>query len=163
MNQNEELNLVIAKTVTETLKQLGIDSAAIRRQQTKSKRTAYQKTEKLLENYNLFKKIVEEKHKCGKDTVQGGANVQANVRGSVDGSVDATVQAITLINSSLDSLRSDPYYKILEMRYFEGRTQEDIAATFEVSQQTISKNQSRLVSQLAIRIFPNQVINEIMN
>jgi RNA polymerase sigma factor (sigma-70 family) len=86
-----------------------------------------------------------------------------SVHGTVDGSVDATVQAIALINSSLDSLRSDPYYRILEMRYFEGRTQEDIATVFDVSQQTISKNQSRLVNALAIRIFPNQVIDEIMN
>lgn len=156
---NEELNLVIAKVVTETLKQLGIDSAAINRQKAKHKKTAYQKTEQLLYNYNLFKKIVEEKRKRGKGTVQG----VGSVHGTVDGSVDTTVQAITLINDSLDSLRSDPYYKILEMRYFEGRTQEDIAAILGRSQQTISKNQSRLVHQLAIRIFPNQVVNEIMN
>jgi DNA-directed RNA polymerase specialized sigma subunit len=156
---NEELNLVIAKVVTETLKQLGIDSAAISRQHTKHKKTAYQKTEQLLYNYNLFRKIVEEKHKRGKGTVQG----VGSVHGTVDGSVDSTVQAIALINSSLDSLRSDPYYRILEMRYFEGRTQEDIAAVFDVSQQTISKNQSRLVNALAIRIFPNQVVNEIMS
>ena len=156
---NEELNLVIAKVVTETLKQLGIDSAAVNRQKAKHKKTAYQKTEQLLYNYNLFKKIVEEKRKRGKGTVQG----VGSVHGTVDGSVDTTVQAITLINDSLDSLRSDPYYRILEMRYFEGRTQEDIAAILGCSQQTISKNQSRLVHQLAIRIFPNQVVNEIMN
>ena len=62
----------------------------------------------------------------------------------------------------MDALKSDPYYKILEMRYFEGRTQEDIALEFGVTQVTISTNKSRLVKALAMRLFPDQVIGEML-
>ena len=87
--------------------------------------------------------------------------MEAAVR-SVEESVHDIVQAIELIDNCMASLSSDPYYDILEMRYFEGRTQEDIADYYKCSQVTISKNKSRLVKELALKLFPNQVIKEMM-
>lgn len=89
-------------------------------------------------------------------------SVEAAVR-TVEASVQGTVQVISLIDKSMAALKSDPYYKILEMRYFEGRTQEDIALVFNCSQFTISTNKTRLVKELAMRIFPNQAVEEMMN
>ena len=72
------------------------------------------------------------------------------------------MHVISMIDRYMGELRKDPYYDILEMRYFEGRTQEDIALTMGCSQVTISNNKSRLVKELAMRIFPDQVIRECM-
>lgn len=153
----------------------------------KTEKTAYQKTEQLLSNYRAFKKIIAERmleieniRKYGAPqrstsiveytpgtggTVQGLVlpedSVESAVR-TVQASVQGTVQAVALIDKSMAALRSDPYYRILEMRYFEGRTQEDIALEFNCSQVTISNNNGRLVKELAMRIFPNQVIDEYM-
>lgn len=149
-------------------------------------RTAYQKTEQLLYNYMGFKRIVEERQqeiedlrrfgvpqKCGAvgERVQGGTvrkgivlqeeTVEDAVR-NVEASVQDTVRAIALIDKCMVALRHDPYYKILEMLYFEGRTQEDIAVIFGCNQATIARNKSRLVKELAMRLFPDQVANEIM-
>ena len=88
-------------------------------------------------------------------------SVEAAVR-TVERSVQGTVQAIALIDKCMAALKDDPYYEILEMRYFEGRTQEDIALYFGCSQVTISNNKNRLVRELAMRLFPNQVIDEYM-
>lgn len=154
---------------------------------TKSKsKTAYQKTEQLLYNYNGFKKIVKEKeleietlkkygvpqrstsiveYSPGSGVVKGMITEEESVENairSVQSSVQGTVQAISLIDNCMVALKNDPYYDILEMRYFEGRTQDDIALTLGCSQVTISKNKSRLVKELAMRLFPEQVIAEMM-
>lgn len=149
-------------------------------------KTAYQKTEQLMYNYVGFKRVVEERLReieeirvhgvpgtCGSvgERVQGGLlphgivlpeeSVENAVR-SVEASVQQTVRVISLIDKGLERLKSDPYYKILEMRYFEGRTQEDIALVYNCSQVTISKNKSRLIKQLSMYIFPNQVAEEML-
>lgn len=152
----------------------------------KQEKTAYQKTEQLLYNYRGFKRIVEERmreieeirvhgvpQKCGSvgervqtSFVQNGIvlpeeSVENAVR-NVQESVHTTVLAIEMIDKGMASLRNDPYYKILEMRYFDGRTQEDIALKFNCTQQNISKNKSRLVRELSMRLFPNQAVGEML-
>lgn len=152
----------------------------------KPEKTAYQKTEQLLYNYVGFKRVVRERMQEIEDIrVHGvpqrsgtvGERVQASrtVQGiilpeesvenairTVEASVQGTVQAIALIDKCMAALSGDPYYKILEMRYFEGRTQEDIALEFGCSQFTISTNKTRLVRELSMRLFPNQTIDEMM-
>lgn len=153
----------------------------------KQEKTAYQKTEQLLFNYMGFKRIVAEREqeiedlrkfgvpkKCGGVTeyVQKGGlprgivleeeSVEDAVR-TVQRSVQDTVQVIALIDKCMAALKHDPYYPILEMRYFEGRTQEDIGVTLNCNQATIARNKSRLVKELAMRLFPDQVAAEMMN
>lgn len=152
----------------------------------KTDRTAYQKCEQLLYNYMGFKRIVEEreqeiaelrefgvpKNNGVTEFVQKGGlphgivlpeeSVESAVR-SVQASVRDTVRAIALIDKCMATLRFDPYYKILGMFYFEGRTQEDIAAEFGCNQTTIARNKSRLVKELAVRMFPDHVANELMS
>lgn len=152
----------------------------------KSKRTAYQKTEQLLYNYMGFKRIVDERmaeieniKRFGVPKRSGSIveytahtgtvgqlvlpeeSVDAAIH-AVERSVEDTVQAIALIDKCMAALKYDPYYKILEMRYFEGRTQEDIALEFNCTQQTISNNKNRLVRELSMQIFPNQVVQEML-
>ena len=183
INKHELIEITSA-TVRETVAQLGLGTP-------KSKiaeKTAYAKTEALLYNYNDFKRIINERMleiddlrkygvpKKAKDitayNATGGGIVQGIVLEeesvedavrTVQASVQGTVQAISLIDKCMAQLKNDPYYCILEMRYFEGRTQEDIAATLNCSQVTVSKNKNRLVRELAMRLFPNQTVEEMFN
>lgn len=181
-----EFATMIADAVVDTLeKKQIIREVNVNGNVEKHEKTAYQKTEQLLYNYIGFKKIVQErmdeideikKYGVPKRTPIGGnitgkggtprglvleeESVDAAVH-RISSSVESTVQAISLIDNCMASLKSDPYYMILEMRYFDGRTQEDIAAYFGVTQVTISKNKSRLVRELAMRLFPNQAIQEM--
>lgn len=150
-------------------------------------KTAYQRTEQLLFNYNNFLKIIREKEqeivelrKYGVPNrsgavVQYGGNtgtvqglvleeerVETAVR-TVEKSMETTRQAIALIDKNMATMKTDPYYKILEMRYFEGRTQEDIAVEFRCTQQNIAYHKNRLVRELSIKIFPDKVINEYLH
>ena len=157
-----EMAEIVASAVVTALEKkniVGTQSANV-----KTEKTAYQKTEQLLYNYMGFKKIVNERmleieelrrfgvpQTCGAggERVQNGnlphgivlpeESVESAVR-NVQASVEGTVQAIALIDKCMLALRNDPYYRILELRYFEGRTQEDIALEFKCTQQTISNN-----------------------
>lgn len=149
-------------------------------------KSAYAKTEALLFSYNNFKRIVEERkqeiedlrkygvpQKCGAvgERVQNGNLPQGIVLPEesvesavcrIERSVQDTVQAINLIDKCMAALKHDPYYEILPMRYFEGRTQEDVAVYFKCDQGTISRNKGRLIRELAMRLFPDQSVNEMM-
>lgn len=153
----------------------------------KTEKTAYQKTEQLLYNYRGFQRIVKERleeiesikqygvPRRSTDIVQWSGNggsvggtvlpeesVERAVR-TVEESMRDTVDAIALIDKNMAALKTDPYYDVLPMRYFDGRTLEDIGAYFNCDHSTISRNKSRLVKELAMRLFPNEVIKEYLS
>lgn len=177
-----ELAEIISTSVVTALEQKGLVGTAPAN--AKSSKTAYQRTEQLLYNYRGFKRIVEERMQEIEDIrrygvpnrgamgerVQNGnlpkgivlpeEAVEAAVR-TVERSVDSVVKAIEKIDKALLAIGSDYYAKIIQYRYFDGRTQEDIALEFGVSQVTISNNNSRLIRELSIRLFPNQAVEEM--
>jgi DNA-directed RNA polymerase specialized sigma subunit len=186
LDKQEKLELaeLIATAVVNTLKKEGVIGQAA--QKPKSEKTAYQKTEQLLFNYIGFKRIVEERKQeiidlrthgvPGKSgsivqyspksgTVHGTTlpeeSVEAAVR-SVEASVQGTIQVINLMDKCMASLKNDPYYEIIEMRYFEGRTLEDIGVYFGCDHTTISRNKNRLVRELSMRLFPDEVSKEML-
>jgi hypothetical protein len=152
----------------------------------KVEKTAYQRCEQLLYNYNNFKKILEDRKKEIEELRKYGVpgrsagfeynphsnvphgivleeeRVEAAVR-TVQESVQGIVDAITLIDKCMAMLKNDPYYAILPMRYFEDRTLEDIGVEFGKDTATISRNRVRLVKELSMRLFPDQYIHELMN
>lgn len=182
----QEFARLVATAVVESLESKGIVRTTQPKDKPDKTKSAYAKTEALLYHYHGFKRIVQERaleietlKKYGvpkkspsiveyapkSGTVHGitleDDTVEAMI-GNVQRSVEGTVEAIRLIDKSMDALRGDPYFCILEMRYFEGRTQEDIADHLGCSQVTVSKNKNRLVRELSMRLFPNQAINEML-
>ena len=181
-NQINELASAIATAVIKSLENKNITGGSFGKSEEK---TSYQKTEQLLYNYNGFKRIIREKEQEIADLQRYGVPQNCAVREfvqkgnvpqglvlqeesveqavqNVQRSVQGTVQIVSLIDKCMAALKDDPYYRILEMRYFEGRTQEDIAVQFNTTQKTVSINKSRLVKELAMRLFPDQVANEMM-
>lgn len=181
-----EFATLVANAVVDALEKKNVISVGNTSASGKVEKTAYQKTEQLLYNYNGFKRIVKERLDEIEDIKKYGVPKSTSFGGNITGkggvphgivleeesvdvavanvlkSVQGTVDALALIDKCMKSLEHDPYYDILRMRYFEGRTQEDIAAFYGVSQVSISKNKNRLVKELSIRLFPNQSINEML-
>lgn len=180
---------MVASAVVDTLEQRNIincNTYGSCGAPAQSPKSAVEKTEALLYSYRDFKRIVDERMQEIEDIKKYGVpkdlSVQEYVaKGSVHTggivleeesvesavarvwrTVQRTVQAITLVDKGMAALKYDPYYRILEMRYFEGRTQEDIAVEFGCSQVTISNNKNRLIRELSMRLFPNQIIDEYM-
>ena len=127
MNE-KEIDNIISKTVNETVSKLKLAGLI-----ENDRKTAYQKTEELLRNYNEFKLSEEPR----------------------------TKKLVTMIDNALCKMQDDIYYDIIPMTYFDNETRENIAEYFNTSQRTISRNKGRLINQLKIKLFSDDVIFEL--
>lgn len=98
------------------------------------RKTAYQKTEELLRNYQTFKQVEDQPY---------------------------TQKIVKLIEEALLEIKDDPYYKVITMIYFDQMTREQVADHFYTTVTTISRNKTRLVNKLKIRLFSDDVIYEL--
>lgn len=60
---------------------------------------------------------------------------------------------IKALDKALDKIRADYWYRIIEMKYFEGQIDDDIAAAFECDTSTIRRNRKRLVTIISVRYY----------
>lgn len=97
------------------------------------RKTAVQKTEELLRNYPKFK-LSDQEH---------------------------TRELCRKIETALDTIRSDYYFEVISLYYFEKYTREEVAVHFNTSETTISRNKSRLLNELAAVLFSDDFIYEI--
>lgn len=98
------------------------------------RRTAIDKVEEVLRNYPILK----------------------NIRDKED-----TTKLVAEIDKALTSISDDLYYDVIPMFYFENKTREYIALEYGTSITTISRNKTRLLNKLALRLFSNDVIYEL--
>ena len=133
MTAKQLIELTVKHTVSE-LKRAGM----IR----ENKLNSYQKTEKILYMYPKMKKIVGEYE--------------------IDG-LKITRKFIRLIDDALTGISDDPYFEIIKMKYFDGKTHEEIAEYFDVQPAAISKQRKRLINRLRGVIFSDDFISELYN
>ena len=100
-----------------------------------NRQTAFQKTEQILRSYNDMKKSYSE---------------------------DGTAKKfIDIVDTGLAELKSDLYYNIIPMIYFENCSREEVAEYFNTTVTTISRNKRRLIEKLKLFIFADDVIYEL--
>ena len=133
MTVKQLIELTVKHTVSE-LKRAGM----IR----ENKLNSYQKTEKVLYEYPKIKKIVGEYE--------------------IDG-LKITREFVRLIDDILAGISDDPYFDIIRLKYFEGKTHEEIAEYFNVQPAAISKQRKRLINRLRGVIFSDDFISELYN
>lgn len=146
---------------------------------------AFQKTEQLLYNYCNFKNVVQEKYKYIEHLKEVGMPKKStsiipftgnNHSGpvseddkideqvaSIEKSIAITKRYIKVIEDALSQITDDRYYEVIPLRYFEGKTREEIADYFGVDVKTVSRNKNRLVNILKIFLFSDEVIIEIFS
>lgn len=98
------------------------------------RRTAIEKLEELLRNYPVFKTITDQEY---------------------------TVKLVAKVDAALAEIANDPYYDVIRMFYFEGMTRDFIAMEYDTSITTISRNKTRLLNQLKLMLFSDDVIYEL--
>ncbi len=72
-------------------------------------------------------------------------------------------KVVAQIEIALDQIRNDPFYAIIPMFYFEKKTRENIAEFFNVSEKTVTRNRKRLIRQMAVILFSDDVIMDILS
>jgi len=150
-----------------------------------NKQTAFHKTEQLLYNYMNFKQVIADKQKHidfikengiqkrSKSIVNFTGNHQVDTRSddekaneqieALENSIMITKRYIAVIDDALSKISNDKYYDLIRLRYFEGKTREEIAEYFDVDVATISRNKNRLINTLKIYLFSDEVIKEIFS
>lgn len=148
-----------------------------------NKKTAFQKTEQLLYNYQSFKAVIADKEeqirqiqltgrpKRSKSITNFSIGTSAEYLSELEkdedkieqiqNSIAITKHYIAIVDRELEKLSQDPYYDLIKLLYFEGKTQEDSAEYFECSQPTIWRNKGRLVNRLRVMLFSDDVIKEL--
>lgn len=133
---DEELKQIIDEAVSEAV------NAAVNKTVLKLKmsglmrddrKTAYQKTEELLRNYNDF---------CTSDQPY-------------------TKKLVAKIDEALEEISGDSYGEIISLIYFEGESRESVAEYYNTTVTTISRNKTRLVNRLKVILFSDDVIYEL--
>lgn len=79
----------------------------------------------------------------------------------VEETTEQTKHFCDLIQRALNRVRDDPYYQIIELKYFEHWTHERIAEHFDVDVSVISKRRTKLINQLRPIIFTDDFIREL--
>ena len=74
---------------------------------------------------------------------------------------EETQKMCMLINRALERIGNDPYYEIIDLKYFKGWTHERIAEYFDVDVSVISKQKKRLINRLRPIIFSDEFIKEL--
>ncbi len=124
----DDVEKIIEETVNRTVTKLKV--AGLMKDDRK---TAFQKTEELLLNYNNLKLSDERKTKI----------------------------LVAKMNEALGTIKTDIYYGIIPMFYFENETRENIADYYNTTVTTISRNKTRLVNELKAILFSSDFITEI--
>ena len=79
----------------------------------------------------------------------------------IEFSISTTRNFIRIIEDAIDALKGDPYYDLIRLRYFEGCSREEIAEHFNCDVKTVTRNKNRLINLLQIRLFSDEVIQQI--
>lgn len=125
---SQEIEKIIAETVNTTILKLKL--AGLMKDNRKS---AFQKTEEILRNYNGF---------TLSDQPQ-------------------TKKLLHRLNDALSTIRDDPYYDLIKLIYFDGESREYAAEYFDTSVTTISRNKTRLINKLKSILFSDDFILEL--
>lgn len=79
----------------------------------------------------------------------------------VEDASETTKNFCELVMRALSRIQDDPYYQIIELKYFEHWTHEKIAEFFDVDVSVISKRRTKLINQLRPLIFSDDFIREL--
>lgn len=80
----------------------------------------------------------------------------------IEASIDKMIEYLDLIDEALEKISNDDYFDIIRMKYFEGKTHEEIAEYLNVDVSTVSRNKKRLINKLAIYLFPDDSMIEFL-
>ena len=151
---------------------------------TEKQLTPFQKTEKLLSELSLLKGAIDSKNMLIEDLKKEGISIQkketgVNVQASkvylselekVENKIEKLEEEIArienvvnMVERALDTIRNNKYYDIIEMKYFDELTFEHISEKLNISVITAKRYKNKMIRQLQLVIFSDDVIKNILN
>ena len=66
---------------------------------------------------------------------------------------------IIRVDNALIHIENDPYFEIIDLKYFKNWTIEEIADEIGVDRKTIGRNRTRLIKELQFNLFPELLLD----
>ena len=160
----------ISKYIIDLLQKLGVISKI---------NSTYKSTESLLYRYNDLKKSIKDREEeiqeirnyglRGKsksilklpESRGGDRDIEQEIVDALENDIKKTRLIVNRIDRVVAKYKSDPYGEIIKLKYFEKKTQQEIADYFEKDPTTIWRNTQRLINEIKVYLFPNDVIEEL--
>ena len=151
---------------------------------TEKQLTPFQKTEKLLSELSLLKGAIDSKNMLIEDLKKEGISIQkketgVNVQASkvylselekVENKIEKLEEesarienVVNMVERALDTIRNNKYYDIIEKKYFDELTFEHISEKLKISVITAKRYKNKIIRQLQLVIFSDDVIKNILN
>ena len=151
---------------------------------TEKQLTPFQKTEKLLSELSLLKGAIDSKNMLIEDLKKEGISIQkketgVNVQASkvylselekIENRIEKLKEEIVrienvvnMVERALGTIRNNKYYDIIEMKYFDDLTFEHISEKLNISVITAKRYKNKMIRQLQLVIFSDDVIKNILN
>ena len=151
---------------------------------TEKQLTPVQKTEKLISELSLLKGAIDSKNMLIEDLKKEGISIQkretgVNVQSSkiylselekVENRIEKLQEEIVrienvvnMVERALDTIKNNKYYDIIEMKYFDELTFEHISEKLDISVITAKRYKNKMIRQLQLVIFSDDVIKNILN
>lgn len=70
---------------------------------------------------------------------------------------------IQTINDGLERISDDSDFEIIELKYFEKLTHEEIAEAMGIDPKTVTRRKNRIIKRLSFILFPSEAIHELIN
>lgn len=70
---------------------------------------------------------------------------------------------LTHLEKALDKIKDDPDFEIIDMKYFQQMTHEEIAEFIDVDPKTVTRRKNKIVKRLSFILFPSEAISELLN
>ena len=151
---------------------------------TEKQLTPFQKTEKLLSELSLLKGAIDSKNMLIEDLKKEGISIQkketgVNVQASkgylselekIENRIEKLKEEIVrienvvnMVERALGTIRNNKYNDIIEMKYFDDLTFEHISEKLDISVITAKRYKNKMIRQLQLVIFSDDVIKNILN
>lgn len=66
------------------------------------------------------------------------------------------------VDNAMEKIKDHDYFGVIQSRYFDGLTIVEISEIYDCKYQNISKQRNKLVKILASELFPDDVLNELL-
>lgn len=148
-------------------------------------KSIYSKTESLLYNLPQLKKAVQERREQISEIERYGlprASKSFTVFIPNSGYVDTTSEyekkenkldqlhgviielenRITQIEAAVDTVKDDPYFPIIKMRYFDKKTNAQIAERLKCDEGTVKRHKNKMLESIRFALFRDIILEDMM-
>ncbi|WP_336014692.1 RNA polymerase sigma factor [Fusobacterium polymorphum] len=141
-------------------------------------KSPYRKVEVILKNYKNFQKMVvslkeqlnniEIVKKINPDSTKPVGYVdykpdiekKEDIKDKINEEILIYENRILKTENALDFIKNDKYYRIIELKYFENYSVEDVCEKLDITEKTYRSHRNRLIDSLTLYLFPKEILED---